>query len=146
MAYSGITAKIEYAAVSANGAAGEAKKIAYVSNWSVEESCDIVEFTTLGSDCKEKMPAQYGWSASADGTADFSAEGGHAALRDCMISRSPVRMTFYLDGATYLSGDGYIESLSTDISAEDKGNISISVSGCGKLALHTDGAADPSSI
>ena len=56
-----------------------------------------------------------------------------------------VLLEFYLNDAeskgksTYFSGEGYIESLSVDLSAEDKGNISISIKGTGSLALIANG-------
>ena len=55
-------------------------------------------------------------------------------------------MFFYLDDAvigkeTCFKGKGIIESLSIDLTAEDKGNISISVRGSGALELIVNGKA-----
>ena len=54
-----------------------------------------------------------------------------------MIAGTPISVTFYLDETVKFSGTAYIESMSVDISAEDKGNISISLNGDGELTLTT---------
>lgn len=133
--YTGLTAKLKI---------GE-NTVAYISNWSVEETRDIIEITKLGSKNKEKMPSLYSWSASADGTADFTTGSGHKELRDAMVAGTKVEAKFYLNDTTFLTGSAYVESLSMDISAEDKGNISISLSGEGDLAL-TTGSVAPAGI
>lgn len=58
-----------------------------------------------------------------------------------MISGESVTVNFYLDSATYLTGTAIVESMSLDISAEDKGNISISLSGTDQLQLITSESA-----
>lgn len=131
--YTGLTAKLEIK----NTAESAAVTVAYISNWSVEESRDLIEVTKLGSKVKEKKPALYSWSASADGTADFGTSTNQKAFRDAMIAGTPVNVTFYMDENVKFSGSAYIESMSFDISAEDKGNISISLSGDGELTLAT---------
>lgn len=129
MAYSGITAQLKI---------GD-EKLAYVSNFSVEETRDVIEITELGSKSKAKKPALYSWTASADGVADFENDGAQKTLRDAMLNGTEVTAVFYLCATagklTYLTGTAYVESLSVDISAEDKGNISISLTGSGELKL-----------
>lgn len=147
--YSGLTAKLSIV----KGKDAQNKEIlsdiCYISNWSVEETRDIIEITKLGLKNKEKMPSLYSWSASADGTADF-ADDGQKQLRTAMKDGKLVNIKFYLDdGSTsgkivYLTGEAYIESMSIDISAEDKGNISISLSGIGELDLPEE-VAEPAS-
>lgn len=130
MAYNGIAAKLSVM----NGETVE--DIGYISNFSVEESKSVVEITAFGKDCKEKLPSIYGWSASAAGIADFNTATGQKKLREAMIKGQPVKVRFYLDkDKIYLEGTAYIESMSLDISAEDKGNISISLSGDGELTM-----------
>lgn len=129
--YTGLTAKLEIK----NGSEGAASVVAYISNWSVEETRDLIEVTKLGSKVKEKKPSLYSWTASADGTADFGSTSNQKSFRDAMIAGTPVSVTFYLDETTKFTGSAYIESMSIDISAEDKGSISISLSGDGELTL-----------
>ena len=50
-----------------------------------------------------------------------------------MHNGNEVVCEFYLDNSTKFSGTGLIESLSIDLSAEDKGNVSISISGTDEL-------------
>ncbi len=131
--YTGLTAKLEIK----TGAEAAAATVAYISNWSVEETRDIIEVTKLGSKAKEKKPSLYSWSASAEGTVDFGSTTNQKAFRDAMVAGTPVSVTFYLDETVKFSGSAYIESMSVDISAEDKGNISISLNGDGELTLST---------
>ncbi len=132
MAYTGLTASLKI---------GNNDTIAYISNWSVEETKDTIELTKLGVGYKEKIPSLYSWSASADGTADFTSAANQKTLRNAMISGESVTVNFYLDSATYLTGTAIVESMSLDISAEDKGNISISLSGTDQLQLITSESA-----
>lgn len=131
--YTGLTAKLEIK----TGSEAAAATVAYISNWSVEETRDIIEVTKLGSKAKEKKPSLYSWSASAEGTVDFGSTTNQKAFRDAMIAGTPISVTFYLDETVKFSGTAYIESMSVDISAEDKGNISISLNGDGELTLTT---------
>ena len=131
--YTGLTAKLEIK----TGSEAAAATVAYISNWSVEETRDIIEVTKLGSKAKEKKPSLYSWTASAEGTVDFGSTTNQKAFRDAMIAGTPISVTFYLDETVKFSGTAYIESMSVDISAEDKGNISISLNGDGELTLTT---------
>lgn len=129
MAYSGITAKIVVGS-------GEGTQVAYISNFSIEETKDILEITKLGSPTKEKIASMYSWTASADGTADFETDVAQTTLRNAMISGTPVTVKFYLSDSRTLTGEALVESMSIDLSAEDKGNISISLSGSGALTMN----------
>ena len=133
--YTGLTAKLKINQDSTDA------QVMYISNWSVEETRDIIEVTKLGSKAKEKKPSMYSWSASADGAVDFGTSSNQKALRDAMIAGTPISVTFYLDDTAEFTGTAYIESMSVDISAEDKGNISISLNGEGELTLTTGASA-----
>lgn len=119
--------------------------IAYVSNWSIEDTTDIIEFAQLGGGVTEnrgyklKVAGQQSWSASAEGAVDFATASGQSALFTAKHAGTIVDCEFYLNENVKFAGKGIIESLSVDLSAEDKGNISISISGSGKL---TSPAAD----
>lgn len=108
--------------------------VAYISNWSVEETRDVVEITQLGAKTKEILPTLLYWSASAEGAADFSG-GAQQALRKAMTEGTLVNVRFYLDKNTYLDGSAYVTAFSVNISAEDKGGVSISLTGNGGLKL-----------
>ncbi len=132
MPYKGITGKLTV--VNKTDGKDQESKVAYISNWSVEETRDAVEITQLGEKGKEIMPSLYYWTASAEGAADFS-NGAQKALRDAMVNGTAVNVRFYLDDGTYLDGIGYVTAFSVNISAEDKGGVSISLTGSGELAL-----------
>ncbi|MCL2797034.1 MAG: hypothetical protein FWD58_03145 [Firmicutes bacterium] len=125
--YTGLTGKIEIASV----------EVAYISNWSVEDTVELIEVPVLGERTKGKISGLRGWTASADGALEFSGDGSHAALFDAMHNGTKVECKFYLNTTLYFKGTGMIESLSIDLSAEDKGNISISISGVDELEYPT---------
>ena len=132
--YTGLTGKVMVQVDNNN------TEVAYISNWSVEDSTDIIEITELGKDSKGKKKGMESWSASADGAVSFEPNKSHSFLFTAKHSGKPVTIRFYLSAAPanpqiYYEGIGYIESLSVDLSAEDKGNISISISGSGELKL-----------
>ena len=132
--YTGLTGKVE---IVTTGTGAYSGTVAYISNWSVEDTSDIIEMTELGQGFKKKKAGLQSWSASADGAVVFS-DNGQKTLFAAKHAGTRVTCKFYLDKTTgsevLFSGDGYIESLSVDLSAEDKGNISISISGDGELA------------
>ena len=133
--YTGLTGKVTI----------DGNKVAYISNWSVEASREIIEAAQLGEKTREKAAGLMSWTASADGAVMFgqvnNQDSGHKALFTAMNAGEPVDCEFYLlsnssgnsGQEVKFSGKGLIESLSVDLSAEDKGNISISISGCGEL-------------
>lgn len=123
--YTGLTAKLTI---------GE-NTVGYISNWSVEETRDTIEVTQIGQKNKEIYPTLCYWTASAEGTADYASDGSQKALRDAMIGGQAVQVKFYLNETDYFSGTAYVTAFSTDISAEDKGNVSISLTGSGALTL-----------
>ncbi|MCL2061034.1 MAG: hypothetical protein FWH03_00200 [Firmicutes bacterium] len=121
--YTGLTGKIKIGTT----------EVAYISNWSVEDTVELIEVAELGKRAKDKMAGQYGWSASADGAIEFVGAESHKFLFDAMHNGTKVVCEFYLNNTTKFSGTGLIESLSVDLSAEDKGNIAISISGTDEL-------------
>lgn len=139
--YTGLTAKLTVGKTE-NGTTYD-ETIGYISNWSVEETRDTVEVTQLGEKNKEVCPMLYSWTASADGTADFADEHGQKALRAAMIEGTKLKVKFFLSETDHLVGEAYVTSFSTDISSEDKGNVSISLTGTGELAFEKSAAVKP---
>ncbi|MCL2177315.1 MAG: phage tail tube protein [Firmicutes bacterium] len=127
--YTGLTGKIKID--------GE---VAYISNWSVDTSREIIEVAELGKPYKKKVAGSASWSASADGTVVFgSGADSHSKLFVAMNSGEPVECEFILNenASVKFTGKALIESLSVDLSAEDKGNISIALSGIDALTHPT---------
>lgn len=143
--YTGLTGALEAIVLDDNGIP-RTKRIAYISGWSIEDKTEIIETAKVGRTYKDTMPGFQSWSASADGAVVFEA-GGHQALFKAKYAGEKMVIHFYLnektengnDKSTYFCGTAYIESLSVDLSAEDKGNISIGVRGKGPLDLIVDG-------
>ena len=141
MAYTGLTAKLTVE-LKKNETEKEEKTIAYISNWSIDETRDVVEITELGKATKEVKPTLLYWSGSAEGAVDFADGTGQKELRTLMASGESVKMYFYLDKKVCLTGNAVITALSFGASAEDKSSISISVTGSGALTLD-DNHAQP---
>ena len=145
--YTGLTGSLQI-----ENSLGLYKPVAYVSGWSVEDKSEVIETTKIGRTHKDAYTGFQSWSASADGAAVFEdiGEDGHEALFKTKHLGKKVRLRMYLndtkmfgvngeDTGTYFEGEGFIESLSVDLSAEDKGNISVAVRGSGPLGLYVNG-------
>ncbi|MCL2375725.1 MAG: phage tail tube protein [Firmicutes bacterium] len=136
--YTGITGKITIGE--------DDKKVAYISNWSIDQSNEVMEITELGSRYKKKVSGMKDWTASADGALYFGENTNHGAIYEAFEKGETIKVKFFLydkesenangNKDIYFDGEALIESLSIDLSAEDKGNVSISLTGCGKLTLN----------
>lgn len=134
--YTGLTGKLSIGVTSSeeSQSVSTLPALAYISNWSIEDTVELIEVSVLGNKTKNKLAGLRGWTASAEGAIEFTdAANGHKALFEAMHEGKQVTCVFYLDDATCFVGKGLIESLSVDLSAEDKGNISISISGLEEL-------------
>lgn len=126
---------------------GGYRNIAYINGWSVEEKSEMIDCSEFGEADKKSIAGAKSWSASANGTICFDSAGGHDDLFETHYRGKPLLFRFYLSDSgkqgaeedTYLCGTGYIESMSMDLSAEDRGTISLSVSGVGPLELFVNG-------
>lgn len=130
-------------------------KIAYISGWSIEESTELVETTKIGKFHRNAYSSFQSWSASADGIVVFEKCGDdvgdgqddeqaricHERLFKAKHCGERVRVQLHLNDRTntYFVGDGYIESLSVDIAAENAASVTISIKGTGVLDLLVNG-------
>lgn len=71
--YTGLTGKIKIGK-------STAAEIAYISNWSVEDTVELIEISELGKRAKDKIAGLRGWTGSADGAIEFAGANGHKAL------------------------------------------------------------------
>lgn len=131
--YSGVTGKIS----TKIGSASSETDLLHLSTWTVSLTKSMIEVVSFGNDYKEKVPSVKDWSAKSDGTTDFSADSGQAALMDAFESGTEIMASFYLDEDTFLSGKCYITDLEIKHDAEGKSEISISLAGSGKASLTT---------
>lgn len=132
--YTGITAKLTM----------EDKNVAYITNWSVENTCETLELTTLGSRDKEVLPSLTDWSASAEGYASFTNSENSDALYKAMEEGTPIQFEFALETERVgdvekvksgFKGQALIESLSLKASAGEYPAVSISIVGVEPLAF-----------
>ena len=117
-----------------DGVAGSVKSgtkaIAHMSDWSLELTREIKEGSYFGGDgYKEKKAGIKDWSASCSGACDFVTDTSQKELLAKFESGEAIECSFYLDDETHFSGQGIIESLKIDNSAEDGPNIDISIAG-----------------
>lgn len=129
---------------------GQRMTVAYVSGWSVDDKTEMIDCSQFGSAETNKIAGRKSWSASAEGAVCFAENADHRILFEKKAAGLPLELEFYLDVGengtdpesteTFLCGSGYIESLSLDLSAGDKGNISISIAGDGPLDVYAAGA------
>lgn len=118
-----------YDGVAGSVKAGESA-IAHMSDWSLELTREIKEGSYFGGDgYKEKKGGIKDWSASCSGACDFVTDSTQKELLAKYESGETVECGFYLDEATYFTGNGIIESITIDNSAEDGPNIDISIAG-----------------
>jgi len=121
------------------------QNIAYISGWSIEDKTEMVETAKIDSIHKDAFPSFQSWSASADGTIVFEKKNRQKDLFGIKHRGDKIELVFYLndtsetDKDVCFRGSGYIESLSVDLAAEDKGNVSISVKGAGSLDIMVNG-------
>ena len=64
MPYTGLTAKLVVDFKKGESEV-EKKTIAYISNWSIDETRDVVEITELGKATKNVKPTLFYWSGSS---------------------------------------------------------------------------------
>lgn len=126
--YTGITAKLTM----------KNNAVAYITNWSVENTCETIELTMLGSEDKEVLPSFTDWSASAEGYASFTGIQSSDVLYEAMENGVPVKFEFALETErvndvekvkTGFSGYALIESLSLKAAAGEYPTVSISIVG-----------------
>lgn len=130
MLYSGVTGKVELSNTTP-------KQVAHISEFSVEISAEIIEALSLGSEWKDKIAGIKDWTASSDGSCDFDEESSQEEIINALISGAVLPFSFYLDSTTKLSGNALIENCSISNAADGKADISISITGCGPIALTT---------
>ncbi len=128
--YTGVTGKLSIK----RGTATEVD-IVHMSTFSVELSKEILEVISFGNDYKEKIPSIKDWTASAEGTADFAADGGQKLLLEAFESGEMLTASFYLDEDTFLQGKCFVESVSVSDAADGKADISISLAGSNAVVL-----------
>lgn len=111
--------------------------IAEIRSFSVEETSDTAEDTTMGDSYRSYKTTLKSWSGSVDVFWDETDTAGQGAL----AVGSEVTMKFYPEGATtgdiYLTGSAIVTSKSVNSSFDGLVESSIKVQGTGALSTAT---------
>lgn len=113
----------------------DSKEVAFMSDWSLEQSVDIKDKSFFRAKGKSKTPGIKDWSASCNGQVDFGKETNQKDLQTAFDEKKEIDLELYLNETTFYKGKAYIESLNIDNNAEGEHNIEISIAGNGELKL-----------
>lgn len=111
--------------------------IAEIRSFSIEETADTIEDTTMGDSARTYKPSLTSFSGSVDVFWDETDSTGQGAL----TIGSEVTLNLYPEGSTtgdtYLSGSAIVTSRSISSSFDGMVEMSISVQGNGALTTTT---------
>ena len=114
-----------------------ANTVAEVRSYSIEESADTLEQTTMGNSARQYRPSLTSWSGSIDVYWDETDTNGQVALSN----GSSVTFSVYPEGAasgdTYLSGTAIVTGVSISGSFDGMVEASITLQGTGALTTTT---------
>lgn len=116
-----------------------ANTIAEIRSYSVEETSDTVEDTTMGDSYRTHKATLKSWTGSVDVFWDEADTTGQGAL----TVGSQVTMNFYPEGASagvsekYLTGDAIVTGKTVTASYDGMVESSITVQGTGSLTTST---------
>lgn len=114
-----------------------ANTVAEVRSYSIEESADTLEQTTMGNSARQYRPSLTSWSGSIDVYWDETDTTGQGAL----TVGSEVTLNVYPEGAdtgdTYYTGSCIVTGVSKSGAFDGMVEASISVQGDGALSTAT---------
>ncbi len=114
-----------------------ANAIAEIRSYSVEQTGDTVEDTTMGDSWRTHKPTLKSWTASVDVFWDETDTTGQGAL----VVGAEVTLNLYPEGSTtgdvYFTGTGIITGKTVSASYDGMVESSISVQGTGALTQST---------
>lgn len=114
-----------------------ANAIAEIRSFSVEETADTVEDTTMGDTYRTRKTTLKSWSGSVDVFWDEADTNGQVAL----VAGAEVTVGFYPEGATagdsYLTGSAIVTGKTINSSFDGMVEASISLEGNGPLTTGT---------
>lgn len=117
-----------------------ANTIAEIKGYSVEESTDTIETTTMGDTDKTYVASLGDWSGSIDVLWDETDTNGQVAL----TNGASATFNFYPEGSTsgdtYMTGTGIVTGRSIKATHDGLVEASITIQGSGGLTTTTVGA------
>lgn len=109
--------------------------VARVTSCSLEYSRDMIEYVGMRDAHKSRIAGKRSWSVTAESAAEFVVNNGHAKLIKAMNAGIKIAVKLTLGDGKTMSGSGYIESYSVDMSAGELAKISIGIVGTGALQI-----------
>ncbi len=107
-----------------------------LKSWSVSESANMIDTTTLGDSAQTFSVGSTNWTGSADGFLD---EGDTA--QTALTNGASVTLKFYFEGTTtgdkYYTGTALVSGIERNGAVDDMVNVSFSFQGTGALTLAT---------
>ena len=128
------------AALSVLDANGVAKRVAYVSDFTIDLSANSEDFNVIGQKFNEVIPTFNSWSANSSAKASFENEGQRLLL-DAYENLRQIKAEFIVNNSTdkdemiKLSGWAIIESLSIGV-GDSVSSFDISLKGAGDIDIN----------
>ena len=114
-----------------------ANVIAELRGWSISESANVFDASTINSDWKNKKTGQKEWSGSLDCWWDETDTTGQGALTVGAEITLNVYPEGEVTGDTYLTGSAYVTSIERSTSTDSMVEASFSFEGNGALTEAT---------
>jgi predicted secreted protein len=114
-----------------------ANAVAEIRSYSIEETGDTLEDTTMGDTARTYLPSLTSWSGSVDVYWDETDTTGQGALTVGAIVTLNVYPEGDTTGDTYYTGSAIVTSVSRSASFDGMVEASISVQGTGALTSTT---------
>lgn len=108
-------------------------RIAEVKSWNIDEVCDTVDASIIGTSWRKNMATIRSWSGSLDAFWDESDAGGQNHLRLGSIVEMKLYAAGEDDGSNYFSGTAIITGISRQASFDGLVESSFSFQGNGEL-------------
>ncbi len=114
-----------------------AKKIAEISNWSLDLGADDIDITSFDSQgWKEYLAGLKEWSGSIEGNFKPDDTNGQKAILNAWLSGEKLTFTFEVSSGVSFQGEAFVKP-SIEVPVDDKASFSCDITGTGALTLPT---------
>ena len=114
-----------------------AKKIAEISNWSLDLGADDIDITSFDSNgWKEYLAGLKEWSGSIEGNFKPGDTNGQKAILTAWINGEELEFTFEVSSGVIFKGKALVKP-SIEVPVDDKASFSCDITGTGALTLPT---------
>ncbi len=113
------------------------KKIAEISNWSLDLGADDIETTSFDSQgWKEYLAGLKEWSGSIEGNFKPDDTNGQKAILAAWLAGEKLEFTFEVSSGVTFKGKALVKP-SIEVPVDDKASFSCDITGTGALTLPT---------